>query len=244
MNASNVHDFDVAAFCAHPDDAELLAGGTLRREAARGRKVAIVDLTAGERGSRGTPGLRATEAAAAARILGVAHRECLGLPDAGLALETAHKDRVVEALRRLRPRVVITHHPAQRHPDHANANPLVTQAVYLAGLAGYLPGVGTPYRPMQILAALGLPGDEDVRPIFVVDICGQWDAKMQAVRAYASQFLRAPGTPHGALDGVFEHVELTARWHGRRIGVAYGEGFVTATPIALDGVCGLVAIPD
>src|SRR3954470_21237913 len=102
--------FDIVGICAHPDDAELVMGGTLAREAARGRRVALVDLTRGESGSRGTPETRAAEAAEAARILGVAHRESLGLPDAQLCNVTEQKDKVVAALRRLRPRVVILPH--------------------------------------------------------------------------------------------------------------------------------------
>jgi len=102
--------FDIAGLCAHPDDAELVMGGTLAREAAAGRRVALVDLTRGESGSRGSPELRAAEAAEAARILGVVHRESLGLPDSALERKVAHRDAVVAALRRLRPAVVITQH--------------------------------------------------------------------------------------------------------------------------------------
>src|SRR5688572_12598407 len=102
--------FDIAGICAHPDDAELVMGGTLAREAAAGRRVALLDLTRGESGSRGTPETRAEEAAEAARILGVAHRESLGLPDSALEHRVEHRDVLVRALRRLRPHVVLAQH--------------------------------------------------------------------------------------------------------------------------------------
>src|SRR5262245_55590679 len=102
--------FDIAGVCAYPDDAERVMGGVLVREADRGRRIALVDLTRGEAGSRGTPEIRAREAEEAARRLGVAHRECLGLPDARLTSGEAERDAVVGVLRRLRPRLVITMH--------------------------------------------------------------------------------------------------------------------------------------
>ncbi len=234
----------IAAVCAHPDDAETLAGGTLRREVERGRRVALVDLSAGERGSRGTPQLRAEESGAAALVLGVAHRECLGLPDAGIGTAAAHRDHLVEALRRLRPAIVITHHPTGRHPDHDATSRLVIEAAHLAGLANYLPGAGAPFRPSLVLHALATLHPDPAPPAFVVDITVQWPTKLLAVRAYASQFLPAPGTPANALDGALESMELAARWHGRSIGVARGEGFVTAAPLAVADLCSLVPPGD
>jgi N-acetylglucosamine malate deacetylase 1 len=229
-------DVDIAAICAHPDDAEVLAGGTLRLEVERGRRVAIVDLTAGERGSRGTPARRAEEASEAARILGVAHRECLHLPDAALANDASQTDPLVAALRRLRPAVVVTHHPDGRHPDHDAASRLVSRACFLAGLIHYLPGEGTPFRPPRIVRALPVLGHDATLPSFVVDVSRQWGIKMRAVRAYASQFRSPPGTPRGPLDDALASLELSARWHGRSIGVAYGEAFVTREPPALPGL--------
>ena len=124
--------FDAAGFCAHPDDAELVMGGALALMAEKGRRLALVDLTRGESGSRGTPETRAAEAAEAARILGVAHRESLGLPDARLEVVPEQKDRIVEAVRRLRPRLVLLQHWEQRHPDHAAASRLVYDARFMA----------------------------------------------------------------------------------------------------------------
>src|SRR5437773_2492883 len=143
--------FDIIGLCAHPDDAELVMGGTLAREAARGRRIALVDLTRGESGSRGTPEGRAAEATEAARILGIAHRESLSLPDSGLTNVATQKNPIVAAIRKLRPQVVILPHPEQRHPDHRTASQLVYDASFLAGLKNYEPALGPAFRPRKLI---------------------------------------------------------------------------------------------
>jgi N-acetylglucosamine malate deacetylase 1 len=228
-------DFDVAGICAHPDDAELVMGGTLALEARRGRRVALVDLTRGECGSRGTPAQREAEAAAAARILGVAHRESLGLPDGGLSPLTEQKDKLVEALRRLRPRVVIAQHWEQRHPDHAAASRIVYEASFLAGLKNYKPELGTAFRPFKIAYAPGVTEPAEVQPSFVVDITAAWDTKMKAIRAFASQFTPDPAESVSLPFDRFQHaVEVAARRQGQRIGVDFGEAFVTRETLQVD----------
>jgi bacillithiol biosynthesis deacetylase BshB1 len=227
-----VSDVDLAAICAHPDDAELSMGGTLAREAAQGRRVALVDLTRGEAGSRGTPEIRASEAQASAAILGAVHRESLGLPDAALTLEPASRDRVVEALRRLRPRVVLLQHWAQRHPDHAAASRLVYDAAFVAGLRAYRPELGPAFRPAKLVYALPTTEGAEAAPSFVVDISETFDTKMRAIAAYVSQFAPAPGEAASLpLDRFRENVELAARRNGQRIKVRYGEAFVTREPL-------------
>jgi bacillithiol biosynthesis deacetylase BshB1 len=232
--------FDLAAFCAHPDDAELVMGGTLARAAALGRRVALLDLTRGEAGSRGTPETRAREAEEAARILGASHRESLSLPDAGLALVPEQKDAVVAALRRLRPRVVLLQHWEQRHPDHAVASRLVYDASFLAGLRSYRPDLGAAFRPSKLVYATTMTEATDVRPSFVVDVTAVWETKLRAIAAFASQFTPAPGeTGVLPLDRFREAVELAGRRHGQQIGVRYGEGFVTREPLVVDDVASL-----
>ncbi len=233
-------DFDIAGICAHPDDAELVMGGTLAREAAAGRRVALVDLTRGESGSRGTPETRAAEAAEAARILGVAHRESLGLPDSALARTPEQRDALVSALRRLRPRVVITQHWRQRHPDHEMASRLVYDACFVAGLRNYRPDLGSAFRPRKIAYATSMTEATEVAPSFVVDVTATFATKMRAIRAFESQFTRAPGeTVSLPFDQFQKAVELTARRHGQRIGVDYGEGFVTREPLRVDDLTAL-----
>jgi len=232
--------FDIAAMCAHPDDAELIMGGTLALEAARGRHVAIVDLTRGESGSRGTPETRAAEAAEAARILGAAHRESLGLPDAHLTVAPEHKDPIVGALRRLRPTVVMLQHWEQRHPDHAAASRIVYDACFLAGLKSYRPDLGPAFRPRKLIYALSTTESVEIHPTFVVDVTSVWQTKVRAIAAFASQF-----TPRGdepvalPLDRFRQAMELAARRHGQRIAVEYGEAFVTREPVAVTDLMSL-----
>jgi len=235
-----VTDFDIAAIFAHPDDAELVTGGTLAHEAGRGRRVALVDLTRGESGSRGTPETRAAEAAAAARILGVAHRESLGLPDARLAAVPEQKDPLVEAIRRLRPRVVVLPHWEQRHPDHAAASRIVYDGCFLAGLRNYRPDLGPAFRPRKLVYALALTEAAEIAPTIVVDVTPAWKIKLDAVAAFASQFTPTPGeTVALPFERFRKSVELAARRHGQRIGVEYGEGFVTREPLAVDDLLAL-----
>ena len=232
--------FDIAAVCAHPDDAELVMGGTIARETARGRRVAMIDLTRGESGSRGTPETRAAEAAEAARILGAAHRESLGLPDAKLQVVPEQKDPMVAAIRRLRPRLVLLQHWEQRHPDHAAASRIVYDACFLAGLRNYRPDLGPPFRPAKLAYAVTMTEANDLSPTFVVDVTAFWETKLLAISAFGSQFAPAPGeTGPLPLDRFKEAVELAGRRHGQRIGVRYGEGFVTREPLKVDDLLSL-----
>jgi bacillithiol biosynthesis deacetylase BshB1 len=232
--------FDLAAVCAHPDDAELVMGGAIAIEAARGRRVCMVDLTRGESGSRGTPEIRERESQQAARVLGVAHRESLGLPDSRLHDSPEQKDTMVAALRRLRPRVVLLQHWEQRHPDHAAASRIVHAASFLAGLRNYRPELGPAFRPRKLVYAATMTEANDLPPSFVVDVTAVWEQKLRAIAAYASQFTPAPGESGVLpLDRFQEAVELAGRRHGQRIGVRYGEGYVTREPLAVDDICAL-----
>jgi len=232
--------YDIAGLCAHPDDAELIMGGTLALEAARGRRVALVDLTRGECGSRGTAETRAAEAEAAARILGVAHRESLGLPDARLAVVAEHKDPIVAAIRRLRPRVVVLQYWEQRHPDHVQASRLVYDSCFLAGLRNYKPDLGAAFRPFKLIYALSMTEQAEPMPSFVVDVSAVWQQKMSAIRAFASQFRPEPGeTVALPFDRFQQTVELVARRQGQRIGAEFGEAFVMREPLQVDDLLSL-----
>ena len=233
---------EIAGFCAHPDDAELIMGGTLARETAAGRRVALVDLTRGESGSRGTPQTREEEAIEAARVLGVCHRESLDLPDAALSGSSVEqRDVVVAAIRRLRPAIVISQHWQQRHPDHAAASRLVYQAAFVAGLRNYRPDLGGAFRPRKLVYAVTMTETTEVAPTFVVDITATFELKMKAIRAFSSQFTPAEGGEAVPLpfDSFQDAVELAARRHGQRIGVRYGEGFVTREPVAVGDLMSL-----
>lgn len=217
---------DVLAVMAHPDDAELLCGGALAKSAGAGRRVGVLDLTAGEMGSQGTPELRAREAEAAARILGLAVRRSAGLPDSRLENDEPTRMALVGLLRDLRPRVVVTHWKVGRHRDHRVASELVRDACFLSALRK-LDAPGEPFRPLKLVYATAFREDADP-PSFVVDITAQMDVKLRAVQAYASQFEGKaqagevfPGGDRPLLDQIRAHAAAT----GSRIRVAYGEPF-------------------
>ena len=193
-----------------------------------------MDLTRGEAGSRGTPEVREREAREAARILGVAHRESLGLPDAGLLDTPDQRDAVVSAIRRLRPRIVLLQHWEQRHPDHAAAGRIVYAASFLAGLKNHRPDLGPPFRPFKLLYSPSVTEADFVTPTFVVDITGVFGKKLEAIAAFESQFRPGAGeTVSLPFDRFRNAVELAARKQGQRIGVEFGEGFVTRETMAV-----------
>ncbi|HEY4321910.1 MAG TPA: bacillithiol biosynthesis deacetylase BshB1 [Gemmatimonadales bacterium] len=227
---------DLLAIVAHPDDAELLCGGTLARAADHGHRTGILDLTRGELGSRGSPELRAREAAAAADVLGVSERANAGLPDGHLHNTDASRVVIVDQLRRLRPRTVIIPYVVGRHPDHRIASELVRDACFLSGLKNY-PAAGDPHRPQKVCYALSFREDA-VKPTFVVDISAQFERKLRAVMSYASQFDGA--TQGGELYPTgqsFPDLIATQNAHyGSLIRVRYGEPFWTQETMGVDDI--------
>ncbi|HSB53334.1 MAG TPA: bacillithiol biosynthesis deacetylase BshB1, partial [Gemmatimonadales bacterium] len=174
------------AIAAHRDDVELTCAGTLLKARDAGYSTGILDLTAGESGSRGSADLRAEEARKAALVLGVAERRNAGLADAYLQNTDQARRAVVEQIRHFAPRVVILPFPVGRHPDHRIASELGRDACFLAGLSRYRAD-GAPHRPHKILYALAYREDP-VKPSFVVDISDQFERKMTSIQCYASQF--------------------------------------------------------
>jgi bacillithiol biosynthesis deacetylase BshB1 len=223
---------DLLAIFAHPDDAELQAGGTLARVARGGGHVGSVALTRGETATRGTPQTRAAESARAAEILGLAHHECLDLGDGDLGNTQERRVAVVEAIRRLRPRLVLTNALDGRHPDHRRAHELVRDAVFLANVGGFAAGgarweVGGVAWPS--LAVYG----PDPAADWVVDVSETWETKMAAVAAYGSQVGAAaddPNPTYVASAGFLEQTERRARSWGHLIGVEFAEAFILDRP--------------
>jgi bacillithiol biosynthesis deacetylase BshB1 len=218
---------------AHPDDAELLCGGALAKGAAAGERVGILDLTRGELGSRGTPEIRAREAARAAEILGLSVRRNAGLPDGHLENSPEARRRVAGLLRELRPRIVVTHWVSSRHPDHRMCAELVRDASFLAGLTNF-PAAGERHRPLKVVHATAFREDA-APPSFVVDITGHIDTKLRAVAAYESQFegLTHAGDVHpGGSRGLPDQIRAGLAHYGSLIRVGYGEPFRTAETLA------------
>lgn len=215
---------DVLAIAAHRDDVEQTCGGTLLRSAARGLRTAILDLTRGEAGTRGTAEDRAREAEEAARLLGVGWRQALDLPDGAIANTFENRIQIVRVLRELRPRVVILPYWQARHPDHAMVASLGYEACFLSGLAKIDTGA-LPFRPYKIVYASLYA---DVRPSFIVDITPFIEQRHAALMAYRSQY--ANQSAGSALfvpeEEIRERTFAEARHYGLLAGVLYGEPFV------------------
>jgi bacillithiol biosynthesis deacetylase BshB1 len=227
---------DLLAIAAHPDDVELTCGGTMIKMARRGYKTGILDLTAGEMGSRGTPETRAKEAAKAAKLLGAAWRGTLGVPDSDVQPARQHKLKLARVIRELRPKTVILPYWQARHPDHYHASTLGYEGCFLAGLK-QLPIEGEPYRPFKILYSTSYA---DVRPTFVVDITKEFEQRRKAILAFGSQFRPAKRAPKGkvflAIDRLEDEMNQLARHYGQMIGVKYGEPFLTKELLQVDDV--------
>jgi bacillithiol biosynthesis deacetylase BshB1 len=242
MNEPLQPPLDCLALGAHPDDAELFAGGTLALAIRAGRRVGVLDLTRGESATRGSAQTRAAEARAAGARLGLAVRETLDLGDGDLANTQANRAELIAALRRLRPRLILTHGPADRHPDHRRAHELVRDAAFLANVGGFAAGDGALGPRWAVEALAFFPGNDfqpDPPADWVVDVSETFALKCEVLRDYATQFASAAAGANGAGAGAetyiasaqfWEHLENRARVWGHRIGAAYGEPFLLDRP--------------
>ncbi len=225
---------DIVAIAAHRDDVEQTCGGTLIRMAEKGYRTAVVDLTAGEMGSRGSAEQRAAEAEAAAAEMLLAERHNLHLPDARLENTLEAKRAIAECIRRLRPRVVILPYWEGRHPDHYRCSQLGYEACFLAGLKK-LDLAGEPHRPGKILYASLYA---NVKPSFVVDISAQFERRLRALLCYRSQY---DTRPEGSAlfpdqEEVAERLRAVARYYGLLIDAQYGEPFVVKEALRIDDI--------
>ncbi len=226
---------DVLAVFAHPDDAELLVGGALIRSADRGERVGILDLTRGEKGTKGSAEIRDREAEEAGEVMGVSVRRNAGFPDA--ALDTSNESRIQLAglIRELRPRVIVTHWLEGRHPDHHAAAQLVRDASYLSGLKN-IDAPGEAFRPTKVVHATAYREDAP-DPSFIVDITDQMDRKVEAIACYSSQFKGVSGSGElypGGERPLTVQVRMHAAYWGSRIRTAYGEPFWTRESLHVD----------
>ena len=216
---------DVLAIAAHRDDVEQTCGGTLLKMAQQGRRTGILDLTQGEMGTRGTAADRAREAAEGARLLKVSYREALDIPDGRVENTWENRMKIVRVIRQQRPRVVILPYWQGRHPDHYNSATVGYEACFLAGLSKLNEVSLPPHRPFKIVYASLY---YDVRPSFVVDITEQFEARMESIFAYQSQYhdQRAGSSDFPAFKEIRERVATMAGFYGLLAGVKYAEPFV------------------
>ncbi len=220
---------DILVIAAHPDDAELSAGGTIIANVAKGRKVGIVDLTRGEMGTRGTPEIRLKEAAAAAEIMGVTLRDNLEFEDAFFTNDREHQLAIVRKIRAYQPELVIANAVSDRHPDHGKGSALISQACFISGLKRVeteVDGVQQEaWRPKNVYHMIQ---SNFIDPDFVVDVSDHWEKKMAAVRAYKSQFFdpdnKEPDT-FISTPAFMNLIESRGVEMGQPVGFSYAEGF-------------------
>jgi bacillithiol biosynthesis deacetylase BshB1 len=235
---SELPALDVLAIAAHPDDVEQTCGGSLIRMAEKGYRTGVLDLTAGDMGTRGTPEQRVSESHTAAKHLLLKWRGNLHMPDARLENNIMARMTLAGEIRRLRPRVVILPYWEGRHPDHYRASELGYESCFLAGLRK-IDETLEPHRPSKILYAASYA---PVTPSFVVDITPQFDRRMASLFAYESQY--GPTAEGAALfptqEEIRERHAAIARYYGNLIGVRYGEAYVVKETMQVDD---LVAMP-
>ena len=238
---------DLLAIGVHPDDVELGCSGTLINEIKRGKKAGIVDLTQGELGTRGTIETRYAEAAHAAAIIGTIVRENLKMRDGFFKNDETHQLQLIRTIRQYRPEIVIGNILSDRHPDHGRAGHLISDACFLSGLAkietrdeqGRLQ---EKWRPKYFLQYMQ---DWYHEPDLLIDITDAFDQRMEAVKAYATQFHAAAGPAEGpqtyiSTPDFLDSVVARARMLGKRIGVKYAEGFITEKKIGIRSLDALI----
>ncbi|MFB9845211.1 bacillithiol biosynthesis deacetylase BshB1 [Mucilaginibacter ginsenosidivorans] len=232
---------DILVLSVHPDDAELGCAGTILKEIANGKSVGIVDLTRGELGTRGTPEIREQEALAAGKILGLAIRENLGIPDGFFENTRQYQLKVIAAIRKYRPEIIITNAYHDRHPDHGRASELVEASAFLSGLRKIETLDGNEaqeaWRPKQVLHFIQ---DNYIQPDVLVDVTDHWDKKVESINAFASQFYNPewqsePQTYISSPEFIAV-IEARAREYGKSIGVKYAEGFTSRKVLGVDSL--------
>ena len=234
------HQIDILAFTAHPDDAELACSGTLLLHKQRGHKIGIVDLTEGELGTRGTPEIRKQESDASSQILNLDVRENLKLADGFFNQTEESLKKVIYAIRKYRPRIVLANAVSDRHPDHGNGAALVSRAFFLSGLVkietfdnGQLQ---EPWRPENIYHYIQF---RHIKPDFVIDVSDVWDKKMEAIQAFKSQFFDpASDEPKTLISSkkFLNYIEARHKEFGAAIEVPYGEGFTVERPLNVQDI--------
>lgn len=238
---------DILAFGVHPDDVELSCSGTLLTSMHQGKKVGIIDLTRGELGTRGSADIRDIEAANAAKILGVHHRENLKMEDGFFAHSEDNLRKIIKVIRQFRPSIILANAIEDRHPDHGRSAKLVADAAFLSGLRkietiDQIGKVQEAFRPTNVFHYIQ---DRVLTPDFVVDITPFYETKMESIRAYSTQFyntnLDEPNT-YISSPQFLETVKGRDMMMGKRIGVLYAEGYITEKTLGINNLDHLIQI--
>lgn len=232
-------ELDVLAFGAHRDDIELTCAGTVLKLLNQGYKVGIIDLTAGEMGTRGTAEERQKEAEESTKVLGVFCRENLGIPDANIQINDENKRKVISAIRKYKPKVIFLPYWEDRHPDHVHASQLVSESAFLAGLSKLYPEIPR-HRIKKLIYYMC---HYQFEPSFVVDVTQYHEKKMKAIKCFRSQIYNPnyQGEPtYISSPEYIESIEVRSRYYGGLIGKKYGEPFLIREMIEIDDVMTLI----
>ena len=223
---------DILAIGVHPDDVELGCSGAIINEIKNGKKVAVLDLTQGELGSRGSVEIRYEEAAKAAMIMGIHTRENLKMRDGFFVNDEVHQKKLIAVIRMYQPEVVLANSLDDRHPDHGRAGKLIAESCFLSGLVkvetiGENGKLQEPWRPKYVFHYIQ---DKYHEPDFIVDITDVFEQRMEAIKAYTTQFYNPENEDDGpqtyiSTPDFLESIVARARMIGKKIGVKYGEGF-------------------
>jgi N-acetylglucosamine malate deacetylase 1 len=236
---------DVLCIAAHPDDVEMTCAGTVLSLVEQGKRVAVIDLTRGELGTRGTPDIRAQEAAEGARVMRLSARHNMGFRDGFFQNDEAHQKALIAWIRHFQPHIVLTNAPTDRHPDHGRAAELVNDACFYSGLQMIEttdPETGEiqpAHRPIYVYNFIQ---DRSLVPDFVVDVSPYWEQKLAAIKAYKSQFFDPESSePQSYISGepFMKFLESRTREHGHMIGVEFGEGFISRRMLGVSDIFNL-----
>jgi len=234
---------DILVFAAHPDDAELACSGTILSHIAKGYKIGIVDLTVGELGTRGSGPLRLIEAQEAAKILGLSVRKNMNFRDGFFQVDESHLLELVKEIRTYRPEIIFANAIEDRHPDHGRGGEIIERACFLSGLVKVeTEDNGVPQEAWRPKFVYHYIQDRYIKPDFVVDITPFFDKKIEAIRAFKSQFFdpsNASPNTYISSPEFLDFIRARAEEMGHSIGVKYGEGFTSYRKIGVDDVFSL-----
>ena len=243
MNEKNV-EIDVLAVFSHPDDAELTVAGTLLKLKSLGHRTGVADMTRGEMGTRGTPEIRAEEAAEASRILRLDVRLNLGQPDGHIRSTEEARRQMVGVIRSHRPKVILTHHWDDPHPDHSGTSQIVREAARLASMRRYDEAAGQAATSVPMVAHVIY--SRLVVPSFIVDVSDFVADKMRSIRAHASQFYHPESQePQTRISdkNFLDQIEWRMRYYGSLINVAAGEAFYVREALNVEDPVALLTRP-
>jgi len=238
---------DILAIGVHPDDVELGCAGTLLAAIAEGKQVGIVDLTRGELGTRGTAETRKVESRNAADILGIATRENLGMADGFFQNDETNQRKLIQIIRKYQPTIILANAPEDRHPDHGRSSKMISDAAFLSGLRKIETlQDGELQKEWRHSYVFNYLQDRFIQPSFVVDISAHINQKLAAIHAYTTQFynpdLNEPQT-YISTPQFIESVKARAMMLGKRIGVEYGEGYITEKMIGISSFDHIIKNP-